>query len=504
MCVSLFSKETGSMVVVRDTKTTGSLLPEARTTVYRLPDDQEEEVSIVSVVSGKKFLVIASSENRIGIFPTDSMSPILPDPNIPSSNKKSTTPVLGTRVEVPVWSHRVDVEKWGRIISVQLAKNDSSLFVCTTKGVAVIPLTEPAGELKWLLAPPEKEEDVGLGLVVDDRLALAWSTKGTLLTGISSNGIEIGDNVTRGAVGGCLVGLARGSESVVLIDLQSNTQYEAKLSGQCGEVSHVHIISNTNGIAVVVTQRDVVSIFHAINDSNSLELVFQFRDAINKLQFTCTDLLGSYLLTISSDSFSRRDRLELYDLSFLKPKSAGLSPLRRWDISRLTADVVNPQIYFVGRKNKELLSFILTTAGGSASLWEPVVRDQWFSVMSNFEALNKNEPYREREEEFDFNQKADLDTVRRTINRYKKSDNVVFDFIPQSNDRNVLVSSPDVDMGYAGMMRSENEEELLFPFLQPLDSWRSRGPVVEGLVVGVNPQVNFFSESAKKVLANRS
>jgi hypothetical protein len=256
-------------------------------------------------------------------------------------------------------------------------------------------------------------------------------------------------------------------------------------------VSSIHIVP---GSAVVVAQKDVVSLFSIKEDE--LELVFQFRDAINKQTFSSVDVFGQFLLCISFEAFSGRDRLELFDLSCLKPKSAGIAPLRRWDISRLTGEVEQCKALFV---KQDLLSFILTGGEGTASLWEPVVRDQWFSVMSNFEVLNRNEPYVETEEEFDFNQSADLNVVKRTINRYKRTENTVFDFIPsgskecQDTDQKMLTEADrPIDV----------IDEPFFPFLQPLSSWKTfQGPkIVPGTIVN-NPEVKFFSPAAAEVLA---
>ena len=479
-----------TMVVVRDTKTTGLLLPEARTAVLKLLGDADD--TITHAVSGKRFNILASSNKRIGIFPIDSMSPILADPN--GNNKKSTTSVLGTRLDLPVAT--IHVENGSELISLQLSPDDSKLFITTCSGVSQVDLTDPDLSIHPML----NVADIQLGLVVaENKFAIIGLKNGSVSRRLLSDPfseIPVLDgskaSMLCGSVEKGIVAITRGSESIVIMDTNDSVDFSGKLSSQCGDVSQVHVISkgcifgtDDNRCGAVVTQRDVVSVFL------EAELVFQFRDAINKVQFKSTDLKGSYLLVISSDTFSGRDRLELYDLSFLKPKSAGLAPLRRWDISRLTAEVEDAKIFFTNNA-----SFLLTGPGGCVSLWEPVVRDQWFSVMANFEALNKNEPYQETEEEFDFNQKAELSTVKRTINRYKMSDRAEFNFIP-----NASKSADDVEMSGGG----EREVELLgkepfFPFLQPLTTWRSSGPIAGGSISGTSPHVTFFSEGGKEAL----
>jgi hypothetical protein len=505
------------MVVVRDTRTTGGLLiPEARTVLFRLGSANDLEETVVAIASGRRFLVMASSTGRIGIFPTDAMSTILPDPHAQTSNKKGTLPVLGTTVSFPVAS----IQCGTPVKSLQLSSDDSLLLVTYGAGIGLVDLTKP----ELILVPLVLKNHVRFGSLIDDSKLFEVDEKDGLaihrftadppalhekekIGHVSSTGK--GEFVANAS--GSLVGFSRNNETVMLIDFANGGQrvFEGKLSPQSGEVTSIHLVNHgsipgspvfgVEACGIVVTQRDVLSIFVAREDE--LELVFQFRDAINKLQFSCTDMDENFLLAISSDTFSRRDRLELYDLTFLKPKSAGMTPIRRWDISRLTADSEHSRIFFL--KHRDLLSFVLTGAAGSASLWEPVVRDQWFAVMANFEALNKNQPYQETEEEFDFNQNADLDEVRRTINRYKRTDSAVFNFVPSElieRSKKAEIRAPDVDME-GGVVR----REPFFPFLQPIDSWKKlESPNVDiSAGISIPTGVTFFSDAAREELKSR-
>ena len=471
------------------------MLPDARTGIFRLRPDSDDIV--VHITSGKRFIVMGTRSGRIGLFPTDSTSSIIPSTQL----GKGTTAVAGTKSHLPAISFKLESSD---ILTLQLSLDDSLLYVSALSGVWVADLSLPTDtiELIYLLAVTEMQASV----VVEDKLIVTATTQG----GISLHSFEK-DTLTVGpgevidsrqngnwklAVEGSSLAFTFGSETVTIFNTVNREKFESKLSPQSGDVSNVLVVKPDSipivgEQGVVVAQRDVISIFSV--KEGELELVFQFRDAINKLQCSSVDLDGKYLLSISSDNFSRRDRLELYDLSFLRPKSAGLSPLRRWDISRLTAEVEESRIFFV--KNRDLLSFLLT--GSGASLWEPAVRDQWFAVMPNFEVLNKNEPFHEREEEFDFNQHANPEEVRRTINRYKKSDHVVFDFVSQERNERKR-DNEDIVMRDDEAETKRNDEKLL-PFLQPVKKWSEK---FEACPVGC-AKVTFFSESAQRVLERR-
>ena len=482
---------------IRDNRTVGALLPEARTVLFKLGDSAS---MIEHVATGHRFVAMAS-KNTVGLFPIDSMSSVVPDPNISMSNKKASTSVLGASTCKPL----ALVHAKEDIRSLSLSEDNSMMFISTESGLHAVNLTLP--ELK--IVPVLELKKIDVGIVLGDKYIVA--SKHEVETYSITSGNRLGNprkfaNGSGEWIGSSaenLVALARGSDTVVLMQMGGEEAcWDCKLAAQSGEVSSVHAIPlgsipNSpvfDSHAVVVAQRDVISVF--VVKDHELELVFQFRDAINKLTFSTVDCSGQFLLAISSESFSGRDRLELYDLSFLKPKSAGLSPLRRWDISRLTADVDGVRNFFIKR---DLLSFIVTGAEGTASLWEPVVRDQWFSVMTNFEALNRNQPYQETEEEFDFNQNEDLNAVRRTINRYKRTEKAVFDFVPEQAQEAVQ-KDQDVDMGEGERKVAEKIKEPFFPFLQPLSTWKTPSSDIPVSAVLGNAEVTFFSESARRIL----
>jgi hypothetical protein len=482
---------------IRDNRTVGALLPEARTVLFKLGDTSD---MIEHIATGKRFVAMASKKT-VGLFPIDSISSVVPDPNISMSNKKATTSVLGASTCKPlgVVHAKEDIRR------VSLSEDNSMMFISTESGLHAVNLT--LSELK--IVPVLELKKIDVGILYGDKYVVAC--KNEVETYSITSGDKIGSSRKFGSGSGewigsaseNLVALARGSDTVVLMQLgEDEGCWDCKLPSQSGEVSSVHALpfGSINGSpvfeshAVVVAQREVISVF--VMKDHELELVFQFRDAINKLTFSAVDCSGQFLSAISSESFSGRDRLELFDLSFLKPKSAGLSPLRRWDISRLTADVDGVRSFFIKR---DLLSFIVTGADGTASLWEPVVKDQWFSVMTNFEALNRNQPYQETEEEFDFNQNEDMSVVKRTINRYRRTERTVFDFVPEQDVRGAL-RDPDVMMEEGANKTADRIKEPVFPFLQPLSSWRTPSSDVPVSAVLGNPEVKFFSETAKSLL----
>jgi hypothetical protein len=198
--------------------------------------------------------------------------------------------------------------------------------------------------------------------------------------------------------------------------------------------------------------------------------------------------------------------MELFDLSLLKIKAASLPAIRRWDITRLMADNDERVKLFFLQKRSSLVSFLLTGISDStgsistAILWEPTVKDQWFAFMSNFAVLNKNEPYVETEEEFDFNQYADPITVERSMNRYRTSESVKFDFLP---DKMSVISGGQEDTEMTDITREESDkptQPVRYPFMQPLDNWRRDSqPIFKGQV---RPQFTcrFFSDACPKVI----
>lgn len=494
------------MVVLRDTRTTGgALLPDARTSLFKLRSDGELDDSVITVVSGKRLVAMGARSGRIGLFPTDTTSSVIPV----TQNVKGTTAVVGTSMHVPSVSLKIES---GELISIQISKDDALLYVVTSEGLHAVDLTQGVNDL--MLKPVVTVHKVHAAVVVEDKQIVVASDQGLSSFSFVEDSLTVGaEQVIDSRFGKpwnlcceeSVFACTFGSESVSVFDAKNNAKFEAKLSPQSGEVSRVMVLApgcipmlGSEGFGAVVAQRDVISVFGT--KEGELELVFQFRDAINKLQCSSVDLCGSFLLSISSDNFSRRDRLELFDLSFLKPKSAGLGPLRRWDISRLTADVEHADICFV--KNRDLLSFVLTGPGACASLWEPAVKDQWFAVMPNFEVLNKNEPFQEREEEFDFNQHASEDEVRRTINRYKKTQNVEFNFVPNDVGRGAR-KNEDIEIASEQHGKAYLATEPMLPFLQPLKSWREKTAEKFQPCPVSSAKATFFSESAPKVLARR-
>ena len=499
---------------VRDLRTVGPLLPEARTTVFKLPGSDIESVDEICV--GKRFLCLAAG-STVSLFATDGTSPVMADPTPSMSNKKASTAITGGRQVADVATLNLP----SAVVSVNLCFNERFLIIFATSGVFAADLSRAHLETVEVL---KSKSPVEAGTVVSpdhDSCLIVFGTKGaktveTRSLKLTTEGtIEASDFKLMlpkfGSAGewklhslGKMLAVSHGADSVVLVKdvfASKRTVHETKLAGI--DVLSLHCIAEgtlatsaafgPEAAGLVVVQPDVISVY--TDKDEELELIFQFRDAINKVSFSTVDVTSNFLVSVSSDSFSGRDRLELFDLSFLKLKSAALQPLRRWDISRLLTHVDEPLVAFT---NGEFLSFVLSGPNGTAVLWEPVVRDQWFSVMANFEVLNKNEPYAEAEEEFDFNQSEDLSVVKTTINRYKRTERTTFNFVTDQTGSNNRTSTEDVDMtGYP----SENRLETVYPFLQPIESWTGdHKPVAKcGSVGGAHTE--FFSASARQMLA---
>ena len=497
---------------VRDLRTVGPLIPEARTTVYKLDNEQD---TIRNCAVGKEFLVMAG-DRSIGLFSTNGTSGVLPDPVPSTSNKKASTAITGGSVQTPAASITCDVD----IVNVALACDDRILIVFTVDGVSVVDLTDPQLQLRSIVQTKQRLEagivvsssrDSGIilfglhGMSAIESKSFRMDGNGEVVTAEHSDNIPgfSSSGEWRMNAADSLLAVSRGSDRIVLLDNASSPNpvvRESKLSG--GDILSLHCIPRGSlgaspafgpeAAGLVVAQPEVVSVF--ADKEGELELIFQFRDAINKVSFSTVDVFSNFLVSVSADSFSGRERLELFDLSCLKLKSAALQPVRRWDVSRLLTDVADPLVLFT---NPESMSFVLTAPLGTAVLWEPVVRDQWFSVMANFEVLNKNEPYAEAEEEFDFNQDEPLGVVRTTMNRYKRTERVTFDFVTDKQGWTSKSEQEDVDMTSHSI---EKNRETIFPFLQPLDAWKSQRPIDRSGNAGSTRAV-FFSENARQMLA---
>ena len=525
-----------SDVDIRDLSTVGALHPEARTVLFKA--NAQSDLPVLSIAVAKRFIVLAT-EKAVSIFPTDAPSSVLPHPQ--GSTKKGTTPILGGSTVGPVASFEVT-----DLLTVDLCANEEHLVVFASAGVHTVKLSDP----NLTVSPLIKERlDSGCVVGVSSTEFVVCYSAGTyiryasitvvdgslkvseskpLLPESKSGKPSTGKSTSTGKwmVRSCneFVAAAFGNERVGLAKWTGSEftlTGSASLSPQCGEVLGVCPIARGALSAsaafgptcsgAIVHQREVVSILkQGSDDDDELELLFQFRDAINKLVFTCVDVRKSSLLTISFEAFSRRYRLEMFDLSLLKVKAAALAPVRRWDITRLVAGQYDESSVKVFHLNRPLPSFLLTgvtDSSGVAStgiLWEPVVKDHWFSFMPNFSVLNKNEPYQEAEDEFDFNQLADPAVVRSTINRYKRSVDVTLDFLPPPDKAAVKESSEPADVDMIDVKSNDTRDvlpEVTYPFLQPLPSWRTGD---EGIYRPTDPvggtDVKFFSEGCRDIL----
>jgi len=230
----------------------------------------------------------------------------------------------------------------------------------------------------------------------------------------------------------------------------------------------LHDRAPQNGILLV--QEDVISVYRVLEDEDKLDLVFQFRDAISRLEFLSVslDTTRPWMIALSAEAFNNRVHLELFDLSQLRPKSVSIVPLMRFDVSRLLnkRDSKDSMVRFISQLS-QLPAFVQSTMDEASGhsvcvLWESVLRDQWFSFMPNFKVLNRNEPYLECEEEFDFNQDADIATIRSTLNRYKKASRELFQFLPNGE-----TNAGKLDQCEDIVMAQDSKTTSVFPFLSP-------------------------------------
>ena len=498
---------------LRDLRTVGPLLPEARTCVF---STGEEGGEISHVVLGSKFLVLTTEKN-VYFFPTDTTSQILLNQNN-ISLKKGSTPILGGSVKKPIASMKFS----DTLVHVALLRNHI-LVVVMEKAVQVIDLSLEslvACNVKFNI---EKGQSITSAAVVSDsHFVLSLISEDTKSSSVNLFN-QIGDTfcpvemppVNPGGswilASSSLVAACYSTERIAILELENNHLSvigdSGSLSPQAGDVSALRVISRgqincspafqPNAFGAIVAQRDAISVFAWNYEEEQLELIFVFRDAINKVVFSSVDLIGNFIVSVSLESFTGRHRLELHDLNYLKVKSAALSPVKRWDISRLVAEGQQEaiKVFFT---SKDILSFLLTGGEGAATLWEPVVRDHWFPVMANFVVLNKNEPYQESEEEFDFNQNSDMSVVKTTINRYKRSSHTVFEFLPENEkEADYTDSSTDTDM----TQNTFREAETFFPFLQPLDSWKSsHNEIYQSPHPIAQTDAKFFSPACQELL----
>lgn len=512
---------------VRDVSTTPALMPDARTVVFKSTVSSEKPP--VAVAAGDRFLC-AASEDTISIYPTDVTSSALPH-SVAPSNKKGSLSVHGTRVQQPL----LTIASGKEIMAIQLSENNQFLFVFTSGGISYYDLSADPTEPHPIVSEPVKS---GCLLKVTPYTgSIVFATgNGKKKTRVASIAYSIEDPrivfsdekpVPVNASDFCIMSshsrfaaIAMGTDEVSLFEYISYDSFKligrCCLSAQCGDLMQVFplVRGSAAGLAalgpeatgIIVHQHEAVSIF-TLNSEQELDLLFQFRDAITKQIYTSVDVLNQYVITLSCELFSKRYRVEVFDLSLLKVKAVSLPPIRRWDVSRLVAASDYEEVVKVKLLQGPLLQFLMTgatdTLGSSSTaiLWEPVVKDQWFAVMPNFAVLNKNEPYVETEEEFDFNQHADIRTVQASINRYRTTDRVRFNFLPADERMDTGSRAADNEMMDTSVVSGK---EPFFPFLQPIESWKSAsGEIHRHPPSGNQFKSQFFSDGCRQLLAGK-
>ena len=518
LCSATYHKMVTMDTDLRDLRTVGPLMPEARTCLFTTGGD----LPIDQVEVGKLFFIV-KTKNSTHIFPTDTTCPIAPNPNPPNSNKKSSTHVLGASVKKPLASMKFDQD----LVHISLAHNDRYLIVFTQDSIQYVDLSEP--DLVPVEALRINETIASAGIAKEKNIFISYPNESKFVHQLNfhfeNKKLHVskprpvdmprvnGSNCHWTLSSSCdLISACYGSERIAILSVNKDGTVlaHAGLSAQAGEVSnslpipagtitHSFALSQNN-IGAIVCQRDSISVFAKGNEEEDLELIFQFRDAINKIVFSSIDLVGSFLVSVSQETFSGRHRLEIHDLNHLKLKSAGLQPVKRWDISRLVAESNDSARVFF--KEKQVPSFLLTLSSGTATLWEPVVRDHWFPVMANFVVLNRNEPYQEAEEEFDFNQYEDLSVVKTTINRYKRSSSTVFNYLPEPDNQLECALDPESDLRMEEIDARNSKDEAFFPFLQPLESWNI-GPrtILKSREQLQQTGVKFFSKGCMEAIS---
>lgn len=509
----------------RDTSTLGPILPDCRISVL-VPN--QDFGAIRGVYSTERFVCV-TGDSGISIFPSDVPASAIVDTAAFGQPKKGSTPLCQTSVRRPIICISCDDIKNGTMSAC-----GRFLFLFTSQGISYINFTNESLELETLHKGKipfgvSVQNSSGCGLLVwaevtsprklfsaqfsvtEEGVKLA--TKSAFDVGVStSKSVDIAFGFSDG-----LLGVAVG-DKVSLYTLKADSvSFHEPISGtgissQNGDITAViplagnRVIPNVSSASggLLIVQRDVMTVF-AHSDTDKLELVFQFRDSISKHEYisASVDSVKPWMVCVSTEAFNNRVHLELFDLSLLKPKSVSLAPLMRFDVSRLfnrkDADMV---VSFINASMPTFIQSVLDDATGHrvCIVWESVMKDQWYSFMPNFKVLNKNLPYVESEEEFDFNQNADLDTVCSTINRYKKASKKLFDFVPGAS----LQNHPEVDVKDTDITEgSYSRSEYFIPFLAPLDSWKSRTvQVFDEEAQTEGRRVEFFSPGCAKILAD--
>ena len=505
----------------RDTSTLGPVLPDCRSKIL-LPEQAYGRIR--ATVSTRRFVCIVC-ENGISIFTSDTPPMAIVDSASFIQTKKGSTPLLQTVTCRPWASFACE-----NILNSCISACDRFLFLFTVDGISVLDLGSEIPRVSPLL-----KSKLARAICISNSTEggiILWTEKSNMRKlnsvefSVKDSGIFLGSKSvfdcgnSSGKNGDISFGFADGllgvvvGEKVNMYTLSSDGVSFGEpvpgsgISAQNGEIISViplsgprvipNISSSSGGLLIV--QRDVMTVF-AEDDSGSLDLVFQFRDSISKHEYlsASVDSVKPWLVCVTTESFNNRVHLELFDLSLLRVKSVSLAPLMRFDVSRL----------FNRKEGEMIVSFIRSLAGTPAFvqsvvddatghrvaiIWESILRDQWYSFMPNFKVLNKNFPYVESEEEFDFNQDADLETVCSTLNRYKKASKRIFDFVPKSK-KHGTGHSADVEMHE----ETQVEQEAFIPFLAPLDNWRREtSESLEPQETGKH--VEFFSARCGQIL----
>ena len=510
----------------RDVSTLGSILPDSRASML-VPE--QTHGAIRHIASSDRFVCI-SSESGISIFPSDTPSTAIVDTTSFIQSKKGSTPLTQTSVNKPLVAFSCK-----GIMSSCISVCSRFIFLFTTEGISALDLSIESPEIvslsKCKIAHGvcvQSKQDCGVLLwtensntrklnsivfsVTDDGVSMG--TRSVVDIGITSS--KATGDVSFGFADG-LVGVVSG-EKVMMYTLQSDgLSFSEPVSGsgispQNGDVMSVIPLSgsrvipnlNTPSGGLLIVQRDVMTVF-AEDDSGKLDLVFQFRDSISKHEYlsASVDSVKPWLVCVTTEAFNNRVHLELFDLSLLKPKSVSLTPLMRFDVSRLFNRKGGEMTVGFIKSLSRMPAFIQSVVDDSTGhrigiVWESVLRDQWYSFMPNFKVLNKNFPYVESEEEFDFNQDADLDTVCSTLNRYKKASRKLFDLVPNASKEGFReAESRDVEMVESGAV----EKEFFIPLLAPLNTWKKR--TSETFEAQENcKHAEFFSEKCEQILAD--
>jgi hypothetical protein len=251
-----------------------------------------------------------------------------------------------------------------------------------------------------------------------------------------------------------------------------------------------------------VHQKDAISIY-IVNEFDELDLVFQFRDTINRVQFESVDVSShdGYMVMVTSESLNRRGLLELFDLSLVKAKCPSLTPIMRYDVSRLVLGGACKTRFFHTDRERTL-EFVITVPdneGTVGMVWECVPRDKWSAFMPSFKALNMNMPYAESEEEFDFNQEEeDKKKIHRTISRYSPDGGIDLKFFEPPAQAFQLVKCGN---DYIGTKSSKSGcTPHVYPFLQPGGTWGTRKEIHRASGLSTHASSEFFSPACGKAL----